>query len=534
MIRSLSLTNIVLVDNADISLTLGLNVLSGESGSGKSAILNALALLQGTRSDTTMIRQGEKSAVVEAIFEIPIQKEKEIHALLMSAGIESIEGEDLIIRRVLSATGRSKAYVNSQAAHLSLLKGLAPCLFDMVSQHASQNLLSLEFHRDTLDQVAYATQDRIAYQEALASEKSLEKQIESHVEEEARRLRELATLRAELEELTSANIKEGEEEELFKEYTLLSHKDEIANFCHTLNQVIAEQEGSVLQTLRQNLTHFQSLVDLSPELKSSLEAYQSSIAELDEIANALSSQQENLDVSPERLGIVNDRLTLINHLKRKYGQIEAYQEELKERLNHLENSEEHLHEMQEELIRKKSHTNTLAQKLSQKRREAAPKLAQTITEKLGQLNMAKASFYVELNETDRSRSGDESIEFFIQPNPGERKASVRESASGGEVARILLAIKTLTAEQAPPTLVFDEIDANIGGQTASLIGETLRSIGESQQVICITHFPQVAEKAHRHFQISKEERGGRTLTRIHTLTQDERQSELTRMAGKAY
>lgn len=535
MIIELHLQNIVLVESADILFGPGLNVLSGETGSGKSAIMNALNLISGDRTDTSMIRKGCEKGVIEALFDI--KQLPQLHHFLQEMGIDHEGGNDLLIKREINSSGKSRAFINHQTAQLSLLKQVGAFLFQIVGQHANQKLRSLENHRVILDLFGGLQQEVETFARSWEEENRIRNALHDLVNNEAKRQREIEVCQMEIEELLEAKLKEGEEEELFAEYTHLANAEERANKARELSHAFFGDKLSLLSFLQKLKQPFEQLTELDISLEDSLRSYENALIELQEVGHTISNYENRIEHNPERASFLNDRLALINRLKRKYGktidEIHVYLKQTQEKWDKLAHADEEIETMRSMLAKLENHNSILSQKLTAKRKEAAQKLESELISHVRALNMPNADFRVEMTTQKRSRSGDDRIEFFLAPNVGEHSVPLRECASGGELSRVMLALQTLLAgREKIPTLIFDEIDANIGGETASIVGEKLKEIGTQHQVLSITHFHQVARHAHHHLHIFKEEQNGRTYTKITLLNEENsRQLELLRMAG---
>lgn len=534
MLKQLHISNIILVESAQIEFGQNLNVLSGETGSGKSAILNGLSLITGERADTGMIRKGCEKGAVEAIFDVD-RLPRLLH-LLEESGIDHSDGAELIMRREISQSGKSRAFVNNQAVQLSLMKQIGEQLLSIVGQHANQWLLSTDKHREVVDLFGNLRAHVRSFSESWNEELALQKELESLKNNEAKRLREIEVCRMELEELEEANLKEGEDEELFASYTLLAHAEERAKVASEISQSLSGERGAVLPLLNRQKSIFEQLTRIDPNLQETAKAYENALLELQEVSYTLRNYISRVEHNPQRLHDVNQRLTLITKLKKKYGttlsEIEAYKLSLVEKLKELESADDRIKELEEKVehIRKVNHD--LCAHLSNMRKQAAKEFEETITRELRSLNMPKVEFQVEITQQKRNARGDDALEFYLVPNVGEHRVPIRDCASGGELSRIMLAIQTLLSGlEETPTVVFDEIDSNIGGETATIVGEKLRQIGNDHQVLCITHFPQVACQATHHFQIAKIEEEGRTFTRVVLLDSHKREQELARMRG---
>ncbi|CCB86775.1 DNA repair protein recN [Parachlamydia acanthamoebae UV-7] len=536
MLKHLTIRNLILIENVEIPFENHLNVLSGETGAGKSAIMHALALIAGSRADSSLIRNGADKGSVEAIFDIehlPI-----VQNLLEEAGIEHATEEELIVRREISLQGKSRAFINNQCVQQALLKKIGEQLLEMISQHATQNLFSTDHHRLILD--LYGSHHVLInqFQYNWDKENVLRKKIAQLIAAEAQRLREIEVCLYELEELNEADLKNGEDEELFAEYLLLSNSEERLSKSQTVYQGLQSKRDALLPLLNQYVGVLEKLAALDPMIHEIYQSCHHARLELQEVAYSMQAYMNKIDVCPERMHIINERLSLINKLKRKYGssieEIYTYQEKTKQKLHTLENVSNEIEALQEEVLKLAASNTELCQRLSEQRKSSAKLLEIALQNELRSLNMPKVEFHVRITPQARNRMGDEHIEFFLSPNVGEKEIAIRECASGGELSRLMLALQTLLAGHGQiPTLIFDEIDANIGGETAAIVGEKLKEIGQQHQVLCITHFPQVAQHAFAHWHIFKQEKEGRTYSSIERLDKKKRQAELARMAGKS-
>lgn len=536
MLKELRIKNIVLIETAEISFCSGFNVLSGESGSGKSAIMNALNLIAGERSDAGLVRRGAEKGVIEAIFDIdqlPL-----LIPVLHQAGIDHDDGNELLIRREIFASGKSRAFINNQAAQISLLRQVSDNLFEIIGQHANQKLLSLDYHRQTLDLYGSLQKDAQRFALRWEEESRTRQELEQLISSESQRLREIEVCQMEIEELNDAGLKDGEEEQVFAEYTQLSNADDLAQKVSEINRVLTGEKTAVLAHLTRQKTIFEQLLRLDPSLKEVSTSYSNALVELQEVAHLLRNYEHRIEHNPERVSLLNERLALITRLKRKYGatieEVNAYLKQSKERLALLENADASIEILQEKAKSLTEECNMLSIALTAQRKQAAKNLEKAVVQHLRALNMPKVEFIVEVSPQKRCRNGDDKIEFYLIPNVGEHRVSLRECASGGELSRIMLALQALLAgREQTPTLVFDEVDANIGGETAAVVGEKLREIGSQHQVLCITHFPQVAKLAKHHLHIFKQEVEGRTITLVESLDDKTRKKELSRMLGGA-
>ncbi len=535
MLKQLNMKNIILVESATIDFSEGFNVLSGETGSGKSAIMAAIGLIIGGRADTGMIRKGVEKGIVEAIFDI--KGISAIETLLEQGGIDCDEIDELYIRREISANGKSRAFINNQLAQLSLIRTLCSHLISLVAQHANQDLLTLERHRVILDLFGDLQEEVSLFSYHWEEEINLHNEIETLIHNEAQRLREIEVCQMILEELVEANLKRGEDEELFHEYTLLAHAEELSVKVQDIYRMLSAEKTSVLSSLQRHKNAFEALTEIDSSLAPLYQSFQNALLELQEVSNTLNIYQSRIEYNPQRLLDINERLTLMTRLKKKYGstldEILTFAEDNKKKLQELQNVDCKIEQLQEKLKGIKARNNWQAVQLTQRRIQTAENLAIALKKELRSLNMPNVDFQIEITPQKRGGFGDDRIEFFLMPNIGEQRIAIKDFASGGELSRVMLALQTiLSGKEQIATIVFDEIDANIGGETAKDVGNKLKTIGKKQQVLCITHFPQVAEYADHHFQISKRIVDNRTITFIHALDESTRKNELARMAGK--
>jgi DNA repair protein RecN (Recombination protein N) len=534
MLKYLRISQLVLIESLEIAFEPQLNVLSGETGSGKSALIEALALVLGGRADTALIRRGQEKGAVEAIFSI--EAVPDVQVILQEAGIDFDLNEDLIIRRELSVSGKNRSFINHQAAHVTLLKQVGEHLVRFVGQHANQQLLALESHRAMVDRFGDIEPIAQQFKEAWEEEGRLRERLLQLTSSESQRLRQIEIYQMELEEIGKAEIKEGEEEELFAEYSKLTYAEEIIEHLHALGNTLKGEKYSVIGSLNRQKANLEALAKLDPSLEDTLKAYQDASIVLQEVSYTLDRYSSRVEHSPQKTAELNERLTLINRLKKKYGpelsDIQTYRNKAEQELQQLENADHEIEALQTKLNQASAESNTLATQLTQGRQVAAKAFAERLVQELRSLNMPKVEFKIEVTPQKRSSTGDDRIEFFMAPNLGEHYLPVKDYASGGEMSRLMLAIqKLLSGKDQIATLIFDEIDANIGGATAAVIGDKLAQISLHHQILCITHFPQVAQHAKHHLQIAKQEQEGRTLTTVKSLKSSERKKELARMVG---
>lgn len=498
--------------------------------------MGALSLITGERAEAGMIRRGADKGSVEATLEI--EHLPAIHKILEEAGIDHDPSEHLIIRREISLAGKSRAFINNQMAQMALLKRIGEYLIDIVGQHANQRLLTIDNHRKILDVYGSLEDKLIVFSTGYSEEISLRKELEQLIDSESQRLREIEVCRMELQELQEAAIKENEDEEIFCEFTLLANAESLSQRIGEISQSLVNDRQGVLALLNRNRQAWDHIQSVDPSLAETAESYKNALLELQEVAYTLDKYLSNIESNPQKMSLLDERLSLINRLKKKYGptvaDINAYLAMTQEKLIKLENADSRIEELRIKLEELERKNQALAEDLTKMRKATALKLQKTLIQQLRALNMPKVEFHIDIEPQKRTRMGDDKIEFFLTPNIGEHRIPVRECASGGELSRLMLALQALLAgKESIPTVVFDEIDANVGGATANTVGEKLKEIGQKHQVLCVTHFPQVAKHADRHLQISKREVEGRTITFIKELNNAAKAAELERMGGIA-
>lgn len=522
MIHTLSLTSFVLIESTTITFNRGFHILTGETGAGKTLLIEAIHLLSGQKVSPKLIRTGDEKATIEATFHI--ENISEAHRILEGAGIEFDPNELLIIRREISKSSKNRIFINAQMTPLSLLGQLAPHLLQLVSQNSSQSIRQSETQRKLLDFYGNLKEEVSAAEKAYYEKEAMDQQL-LDLKNMAGGNR-LDSLRWELEEWETLNYQEGEEDLLFEEYKTLAASKE------TTEKLSFIQKGIDDPSLIPTLAQFQKLSN-DPSLTKHLE---NAIAYLQEASFIVSKKLEEVEDSPHRLDKLEERLSTLNRLKKKYHlgsfEIPNHLEKLRQEIDSLENLDQKLEALEKKVRFKEEECQALVQNLSKKRKNAAKTLEKKLAEELHSLNFPHVETSILFKEKEMGPSGIDEISFHLAANKGEQVSSLAQKSSGGEVARFLLALKIILAEkEGLPTLIFDEVDANIGGETATLIGQKLKTLGKKSQVIAITHFPQVARYADHHLQISKKEANGRTLTEIHSLKPTEKETELLRMLG---
>ena len=530
----LRIKNLALVEELEWQIEPGFIAVTGETGAGKSIIIGALQLLLGERADKSLIRTGAELCTVEAVFSgNDLQK---LNPELVEAGIEPCEG-DLILKRTLSSTGTNRQFINGSTTTLSVLKNIGDELIDLHGPHDHQSLLSPETQLSLLDAFARAEEQLEEYRKHYQQLQTLLAEHGALNTAETARGQELDLLRHQVAEIKSANLVAGEEEEIEKRYKLASNSKRLIELASAIANKLSEADDSVLSHLAETQRLLRELEKIDSSIAQFSSAHAATVVELSEIARALSSYAEKLDLDPEQLAALDKRVSLFETLKRKYGgsiaEVIAFGERAAERMQKIEGRDAELERLAKEITNLRAKMNRGGEALRKLRTKAAPKLSENIRRNLRDLGFRQSEFEAKLSALDEPRpDGFDSVELLFSPNPGEPLKPLRAIASSGEISRLMLAIKSaLAAHDAIPLLVFDEIDTNVGGEIAHAVGAKMQTLGRDHQVICITHLPQVAANASSHFVVTKDVARGRTFSNLHEISGKARQEEIARMLG---
>lgn len=535
MLASLRIQNLALVEELEWTLGEGFVAVTGETGSGKSIIIGALKLLLGERADKSLIRTGAQSCTVEAVFQLEAMPALE--SQLEEQGIDACTDSTLILKRVFTSAGMNRQFINCCPTTLNVLKAVGDLLVDLHGPHDHQSLLSSDKQLELLD--AYAgTEPLLAnYRERFRRLRDLTAEHEALSTSEASLERELDLLRHQVAEIDSAQFQPGEEETLLARYSLGANSRRLLEISAQILQRLAEAEESVLMRLGEIQRLFRDLEKLDPGCEEMAQSHSNAVTELEEVARSLQHYSDGLDMDPEQLAQLEERVTLLETLKRKYGPnlaaVLEFGEQARTRLQRIESRGEELQRLESEIAATRKAMLEIGAKLTKKRQTAAPKLAKDIQGQLHDLGFKKSGFSIELAALPKpGASGLESVEFLFAPNPGEPAKPLKAIGSSGEISRVMLAVKTaLAAQDEIPLLVFDEIDANVGGEIAHAVGAKMRALGEAHQVLCITHLPQVAAAAASQFVVTKEYSEERTISQLTEVSGKERVAEIARMLG---
>jgi len=538
MLKLLRINNIALIPALEVEFGPGLTLLTGETGAGKSILIDALGLLLGDRASPELIRSGEERAAVEAVFDLP-----EAAALLEERGL-SADGDEVVLRRELHASGKGRATVNGALVPVSLLRDLSPRLAVIHGQHEPQGLLDSSTHLDLLDHFAGADGGRPLaefYRDLRAAEAALERLRGDR--REAERRREMLEFQA--GEIERAGLGSGEEEALRVEKARQANAGRLAGLSEEAYALLYDDEAAALARLGQVFRRVEELAAIDPSFRPFVEARAAALAPLEDLALRLRDYRGQLEVSPGRLDEIEGRLAVIERLKKKYGstleEVLAFGERCRRELDGLASPEEQERTLEARRERLAATYLERARALSKRRRAAALDLRKRVQAELAQLAMEKTRFEVAFQPAEAepavepahwTERGLEQAEFLLSPNPGEELRPLARIASGGELSRIMLGLKSVVrSDAAGLTLVFDEVDAGIGGRVAEVVGRKLKAVAERQQVLCVTHLPQIAALADRHFAVRKQVERGRTVTLVESLEDEARVEEIARMLG---
>ena len=591
MLTTLRIKNFALVSDLTLELQPGCNVITGETGAGKSIIIGALNLVLGERADRTLIRSGEESCSVEAVFDVrelrvshserraPSRPDANVsnraeavpgvpsplERLLEDNGLEPCEENQLVLKRTFTAGGTNRQFVNGSPTTLATLAAIGEWLVDIHGPHDHQSLLHPAKQLAILDAFGGLEKEREAFGELVRRRTALESEKSALIVDEKTYMQQLDLLRFQFQEIFAARLQPDEEARVESEFIRASNAAKLLQLSQAALDALSENEHSLLTQAGAIGRTLQELQRVDSGAANLVELHSQAAGGLRELQSELSRYTEKVDVDPARLVELEERLNLIHSLKRKYGaslaEVIAFGSEAKQKLQSLESRDAELARLNAELQKLDTELLAAGKKLSAARRKVIPQLAKAVGKQLEDLGFKQSKFDVGIqsvaadvsrlklnseignqkSEIDQSRltpaatikqTGFDEIEFQFAPNPGEPAKPLRAIASSGEMARVMLALKTvLAAEDEIPVLIFDEVDANIGGETANAVGEKMKQIAAKRQVLCITHLPQVAAPADAHYVVTKQVKNGRTISEIELLGQKERVTELARMLG---
>lgn len=555
MLTELRLENYAVIDNLVVEFGPGLNLLTGETGAGKSILIDALALLLGDKASSDVIRTGAEKSVISAVIEVEGIAGRSVEKILDANGLDESDDGSLILRREIAAGGKGRVFVNNQPATVSVLKQLAPNLAVIHAQNESILLFDGPARLELLD--AFAGTDLEPVAAAFARWRELRTRMEELESGEQDRLRLVDLWSFQKREIEDAKLQSGEDERLESEKRVLANAEKIYTAAMNAFDLLYEGEGSTASSLRAAQKQVEELARYETKFQDALAALESARISVEDVGATLRDYAGGIQASPEHLAEVEDRLASIDRLKRKYGpsldEVIQFGAEVSHKLSEIENRDEILRQLRVELAKAADEYLREARALSKKRGDAARRLEKLVEAEINDLAM-KSSFRIDRThseeERDWSASGIDQVVYMISTNPGEPMRQLEHIASGGELSRVMLALKasveggkevrkaaqthkTRQAEGAQKTLVFDEIDIGIGGRAAEAVGKKLKSLSRGNQVLCVTHLPQIATFADHHYVIEKKQSGGRTRTSIRLVTGHERTEEVARMLSGA-
>lgn len=532
MLQSLQIDNYALIDHLELQVKQGMTVITGETGAGKSIIMGALSMILGGRADAKTVRTGQNKCVIEASFDI---SRYALQSFFESNDLE-YDPSATIIRREIHASGKSRAFINDTPVQLSLLKELGLSLIDIHSQHQNLLLGKDSFQQEVVDTMADNADIREQYHNLYRQLSDKKRKLQQLREEATKNASEQDYLRFQFDQLDAARLKEGEQEALETEQTLLNHAEEIKSGLLSVSEILDGATQSVVQSLKQSLNTMRSLQNLIPEIGEIAERLESDYIDLKDIAEEVTDKADDINFDPERNVAVTERLDTLYMLLKKHGKQEvseliSLRDELDKRLQHIDNSDEEITALEEIISNLTSQIKTCAATLTESRTRAARKLEKALIEKAAYLGMPKTRFKINISPTSEyTPYGADDITFLFSANKNQPLRPAGEIASGGEISRLMLAIKSLIASaKTLPTIIFDEIDTGVSGEMADRMGVVMKEMSADLQVITITHLPQVAGKGDTHYKVYKADDDEATTTHLTLLDPTARVEEIARM-----
>ena len=532
MLEELTVENYALIDKLRVEFSAGLNILTGETGAGKSILVGALGLLLGFKADTSQVRTGSDEIRVAGV--VNVRNRPEAAEWLTEHAVDPEEHGRVILRRVVRRNGRNAHYIQSAPTTLRDLCEFASLVFDMHGQHEHQSLLGRDRQRRLLDRYGGIEREVEEFHALYRRRESVKDRYEELAASERDRLQQVDFLTFSLREIEDAQLRIGEEEELLREKTLLSNHERLFALLDDVQSATSESQGGCLVQLRRAMAAMEEVTSIDAALAKQKSQVEECYYTVEDVAESVRIYKQNLAYDPRRLEAVSERLSSIRKLEKKYGNsvedVLVYGTECRQKLESLENWEERKTALTAELDVLERELRDRAAVLSEQRARAAVDLGRKVEGELKQLGMPKAQFRVLVQEVELNAYGRDGVELMIAPNVGEPVRSLRSIVSGGELSRIMLAVKTVLAESdQTSSLIFDEIDAGIGGEIARAVGDRLKKLSATRQVLCVTHLATIAVRADNHIKVEKEEREGRAITRIASVIGEERTGEVARM-----
>ena len=543
MLESLKIAGYAIIDELEIEIGPGLTIFSGETGTGKSILFGALGLALGKKADPTMIRTGDDQLTVSAV--LLVENSPKAMNWLTDRAIDFEDGR-VIVRRVVKRTGRGTCFIQSSSVPRTDLEELTALIFDIHGQHEHQSLLKPSTQRELIDRFAGIEAEVTSFRTIFTELTTKRKELGSLAIDEQDQIRERDVLDFSIREIDTAELVEGEDTQLGQELRILGQSERVFTAMSELTSGLAESKGGALSAIRIALQNMREIVTVIGELKPQGDRLESAFYEIEDVCELIREYRSTVDFSPQRLNTCEERLADIHRLQKKYGstitEVLSFREDARSKLDRMQNIDEEKARLQGEIDTLEKQVRSNALSISKKREAASEKLGSEIAEHLAHLGMAKSRFLIRIDRREGqngnpvyTQHGIDFPVFLIAPNAGESLKPLRDIASGGEMSRIMLALKTVLASSDEiQTLLFDEIDAGIGGQVAVAVGEHLSQLADSKQVLCITHLPTIAVRADYHQKIDKHTKDGRTITDVYLVEGEERVGEIARMlAGDA-
>jgi len=533
LLTSLSIQNYALIDSLHVEFNNGLSIITGETGAGKSILLGGLSLILGKRADLSSLKDTSQKCVIEAVFEV-----SNYHLKALFEKEDCDYENQTIIRREILPSGKSRAFINDSPVNLNSLQVIGERLIDIHSQHQTLQLVSNEFQFQVIDVLANNETLLQHYKLDLKAYKTSEKELKELLSFQAEAIKEHDYYLFLLNELIEANLIEGELELLEEEYETLSNVEAIKEKLAASYQLLSEEQIGILSTLNELKIHFQKLKGFSSKYEELYGRVESSLIEMDDIFKEVDNFNDSLEADPKRLEIVNAKLTRINNLMLKHSastisELIKIKNELEEKVSITENLDDTIQKKQTEINSKAEQLNTIANKIHQNRENAIPELTNQLETILSGLGMPNAQFNIDCSLSEKFlNNGKDELSFLFSANKGGQFNELKKAASGGELSRIMLAIKSVLSKYIQlPTIIFDEIDSGVSGEISNKMGDIMLLMSKTMQVISITHLPQIAAKGHTHFKVYKEDVNNITRTNLMKLNHDERIVEIAQMLG---
>ena len=532
MLKHLYIKNFTLIDTLDIELHPGFSVITGETGAGKSIILGAIGLLLGQRADSKTIKQGADKCVIEAHFDL---SRYNMESFFTENDIE-YDLDDCIVRRELTASGKSRAFINDTPVQLSMLKELGDRLMDIHSQHQNLLLNKQDFQLNVVDILADDSKELDAYRQTFSEYRKAEQEFSQLREDIERNRQNVDFLQFQYQELSSANLKEGELEELEQKSDTMTHSEDIKSALYEADSAFQDEDNGIIRSLRSSISALNGISKVFPDAKELTERMDSAYIELKDIASEISDHLEDIDFDPSELDSVNNRLDKLYDLQKKYRaetieELITTRDDLQQKLNNIENSDEALESLQASVAKLRADVEKKADSLTKLRTKAAQLIEKDMQGRLVPLGMPNVRFSISITKEQPGTYGQDKVAFLFSANTSTPLQPVSQVASGGEIARVMLSLKAMISGAVKlPTIIFDEIDTGVSGKIAEKMAEIMQEMGNNErQVISITHLPQIAALGSTHYKVSKEETAQGTTTSMTMLTPDERVREIAQM-----